>query len=1457
MFFSGRRTFYGRFYHLLEGHSILGFAIVNITSLTFHHMENSAAGVFLTLKYTFDASDLSYIEDERDPLLLWWTSTSQQWSTESSITFNDYDNQQIYGRGSVKVFVKNVSALRRDDSIYAQCIVYSPNQNDRYVRSKAGTCRICLYDLVETVKEKMRRSGKKEKEAFRAKYDMTMKTCVNPKTNEELKKGELEVILEWESATEARIASTWAFQAATPVDLIPSNIPYLTGVISLYVKKTMLPFDEAAEKFNLRFNAAKEDLSRIHAPLFISEIFPLPGVFYWVDNSKHEPDEHFFNNIADIALQRNKMTAQQFIKSVHTQLKDDTSHFISEDFFNCICIVLDMCCIVSVSLPYIGDYAYLSKRGGEDENKKKRGTSRILEEDINTMKGVFKPHKSVRQSIESFHDALRLLAGDCVAEYEEIYVKGGRKRIKDIEVGDEVLSYDFNDQKYKYKKVLNKWDKGELPLYQVKFNNGASIDVTEKHPIWARTNPLTAKQARYEKIPLNEIDMNRDYTRKTPVAISIPYEIKDIEWLTEDHCFLVGHFLAEGFNDGHHVRTSGHEIPEEVIPRLEIYNIPYSKYKNNSGVPIVSYLASPFKEYLRKMLRNSFDFELPEEMLHLPQNKLEAILDGYFCGDGHYHKRGKNENNIEKIYSTSCHKFAIQLHEISLKLGRYVYIYKQEKHGGVGKKPIYRIHDYKNTECRRPQGYEGLGEARINSFEENGTAHMYDIEVEDTHTFVFRNGILGHNCEDLAKLIHRIASMLDRGIAKYADKTQFHKRHGGWNTPLLDAMQRIAHLYVSIGVLGSVTSRYLGEDKTNKRLPIINSEEDNNAEIGAHMFQEYIPLYKIENYISNAGNYNTEITDETGTTKKVFRLFPNEKRYKWVTSLPHLVGEGTGYLDCLLKAISEYFSHDKSLQSRRIENCAYYIEGIRTVLTSSQLLRKFYFKRPQYMLRDIKESRLSTFYREAVHSYTDKFLLEGYNFSEFTWTYMGTCQPIKQTDGENNAWRYGITMRERLFDNGEEGSPIGLVISPPYTEPEFAVIKSIMRHLPPLKNPVYDLPEDYEEITADVHSFNESMREGLNGELNDSYRINYLERNKKQSICFYSSSDIFKNTAFREALKNEILNLKNTVIKAVAFVEVITKDISNIRIEVTALVPLIDQRIFVNSKINPVRLSTLESIEKNSVCYDNISIFHQIKPTLDDNKFISNSFSRMSIASSLINNNNNNQRKIPMKPIKVQIRWNSAAQEDESSSTYLFNTPEEAKYFSLGIKQDQVASQVFKNAAHIIDSKPNSFKANFERIKSAFENGVKLVNECSDSYPFIEAIGNGDEDDNEDSDIENFQNETEGDRNYNFESDSNFDASDVEGSIKKIARRRFPHKNFIIVEWTGDNQDDNVYKIYTFNKAMKMKIFKKVLKTNHPEDESAEKFYKGKIGKSAFRMAIDVIRENQGMFPRVVYVHEQ
>jgi len=333
--------------------------------------------------------------------------------------------------------------------------------------------------------------------------------------------------------------------------------------------------------------------------------------------------------------------------------------------------------------------------------------------------------------------------GDCLAHYEKIVTADGLKPISEIHIGDFVWSYNFEEQVFELKRVTNKWYKGKLKIARTYFKNGTFVDFSEHHPMLVR---FSKKKGRgYRKQLLSEINLAKWNTRKVPFVRKLP-KTDGEERITVDEAFLCGYYVAEGWNDGYKKCICGRELDKGIFDRW----IGKKRY-NKQGVAQATVVDPKMKKILSEFGKNAFNKCVPDWFKKLPKSHLRAFLDGLFLGDGHY--KFSNCGSTRKVISTSSERLVKDLLEIGMMLGDIPYVYKQKKHGGLGKKPIYRLHYFSQSIFKRHYGFKNLSEVSIRKIELlDEKTDMYDIEVEGNHNFVLWNGVVTHNCDDLTIL---------------------------------------------------------------------------------------------------------------------------------------------------------------------------------------------------------------------------------------------------------------------------------------------------------------------------------------------------------------------------------------------------------------------------------------------------------------------------------------------------------------------------------------------------------------------------------------------------------------------------------------------------------------------------------------------------------------------------------
>lgn len=346
---------------------------------------------------------------------------------------------------------------------------------------------------------------------------------------------------------------------------------------------------------------------------------------------------------------------------------------------------------------------------------------------------------------------------DCLEENTEILVKNGIRKIKDLKEGDLVLSYNYDLEQYEYKKVIEIWDKGMLDGYKIRLTNAHSLIATGDHRFYCRFSEDFPE--RYEIKRLKNIRLDYWCKRQLHCVHLLPEGVIDID---KNLAYLYGMYISEGYSREFtvHIAQDKKDIRAKIENVLNKLNVPYSKSKRDIHSSY-NILKSEIRDKLKDLGSNSFDKKLPLEILNWNKESLRKLIEGMLDGDGtdctNYKYNFKNHQIKNDLweYSTSSEQVAKIFNIIVRKVYGNCYYYKQLKHQGKGKEPIWRLRFNPCSLSNRREIYKGISTISISRNYLSGVKnkHFYDIEVEDNHNFILADsGIISHNCDGLARL---------------------------------------------------------------------------------------------------------------------------------------------------------------------------------------------------------------------------------------------------------------------------------------------------------------------------------------------------------------------------------------------------------------------------------------------------------------------------------------------------------------------------------------------------------------------------------------------------------------------------------------------------------------------------------------------------------------------------------
>ena len=393
----------------------------------------------------------------------------------------------------------------------------------------------------------------------------------------------------------------------------------------------------------------------------------------------------------------------------------------------------------------------------------------------------------------------RLAAQECFSGDVIIHTLKGPKFIKDIKIGDKVLSHDGT-----YNKVLNTINSISKNVFNIKGGiNNINKYTTENHPFLNEYNEwetidsilktsnmveLFPKNISNFKIPSKIIDLKEHIFSNNPKYFPIKHDDKNL-WLTKtniinrniefdyDLGFLIGCFMSEGSLANNKVEFSFNgkterngfplKIEEILSKKFNINNFCYYTSKRWEGSSKLYIKDQIFHNFIKLCIQGGTlcHQKYLSEFFYENSNieTLKGIMDGVLVGDGML----KNEYNIsllltsEKlIYDILYISNLLGIHNVTIKQGKainpknpnkwrpnYTLTWLGTKVDSSSKIFSERIDNLEmniSSKSKFKYNTKPFGTLKLEKHE--GDMEVFNLEIENTHTYVTEYGIV-HNCD--------------------------------------------------------------------------------------------------------------------------------------------------------------------------------------------------------------------------------------------------------------------------------------------------------------------------------------------------------------------------------------------------------------------------------------------------------------------------------------------------------------------------------------------------------------------------------------------------------------------------------------------------------------------------------------------------------------------------------------
>ena len=339
----------------------------------------------------------------------------------------------------------------------------------------------------------------------------------------------------------------------------------------------------------------------------------------------------------------------------------------------------------------------------------------------------------------------------CFTADSLVLTRNGYKRICDVDYEDFVLSHDN-----KYHKVANIFNNGTHDIYKINamgvdeikttinhkfyvremFHKGHKWTRCFKQPIWKELRELTKND--YLGIAINQ-------ENRTIVSNKLPMQNEHFWW-------IIGRYLGDGWlrnQQGVIICCDKTELGEITyhLDKLDWhYNIVEERTVLKIHIP-----KKALSDFVSQFGNGAGNKHLTQDILDLPIHYLTPFIKGYISADGCFTNGLYKATSISreliygmaqcvaKVYKTPYRIYKVEPPKTKIIEDRLV-------NQNSWYQLVFKTENKKQDKAFYEGGYIWYP---IKSIEYVGKDNVYDIEVEDSHSFTVQNTIV-HNCQDLS-----------------------------------------------------------------------------------------------------------------------------------------------------------------------------------------------------------------------------------------------------------------------------------------------------------------------------------------------------------------------------------------------------------------------------------------------------------------------------------------------------------------------------------------------------------------------------------------------------------------------------------------------------------------------------------------------------------------------------------
>ena len=338
----------------------------------------------------------------------------------------------------------------------------------------------------------------------------------------------------------------------------------------------------------------------------------------------------------------------------------------------------------------------------------------------------------------------------CFTKDSLVLTADGYKYINEVKKGDKVLTHNN-----RYKEVINTFDNGVHDIYKINAMGVDEIKATSNHKFYVREMYKKGHiPKRYFKEPTwKELKYlsKKDYLGVPINQYSIIPEFKNLDTNNGLFWWIIGRYFGDGWykSDNSIIICCGKTELDEIASKIDGY-YDYKVYEERTTYKV--YInEKDIGEFILQFGRGAINKTINNVIMNLPIDLLEEFLKGYFSADGCKIGNIYKATSISRQLVYGMGMCIAKVYHTPYRIYKCVRPKKYIIEGReVNQHDTYQI-VFKKEKCKQDKAFyeDNYIWYPIKDITYIGEENVYDIEVENDHSFTIQNTIV-HNCQDFS-----------------------------------------------------------------------------------------------------------------------------------------------------------------------------------------------------------------------------------------------------------------------------------------------------------------------------------------------------------------------------------------------------------------------------------------------------------------------------------------------------------------------------------------------------------------------------------------------------------------------------------------------------------------------------------------------------------------------------------